>query len=476
MIFAQPILYQSSQATKVLIENVQRERLTTFVQEIRSLDEKYATESFSSLFLEEETWQLDDYTLLEVGPIDTNILASDSWVNKTFGWRSNSAESGNWIQKNYLEGTTDNKVNSNWYTINFNNSFFQKQILIASIAIYDGDDFAWLGSTTLSDAQVDIKTEEGISKDIQTAPIGESVNFLGKDGNNSRRGSKIAQKKEKQNNQGNLLFKSGFEGNVNVVQSKNGKYTISGTDSETSFSWDKDLPAEKAHFVYLTGKESPEPYIESRIEQVIGPKGDLTNALYMEVTKDYQEDNFVTRNEFSLFPSPDMKQGYISYSMKLQSNYWDAWPDKDAWRLFMEWKEPQVGDQGSTNNYRFNLSTRADRKQKVHWTGKVQQTQPSINTEWEADNKEVPVPIDEWFDIEVFWRKGDEDNGRLWLAINGKEVLDFQGRTEHASRPQDLKFWSIFKLYTGLNSLKNGPVYQWIDDVEIRSDTPRNLD
>ena len=144
--------------------------------------------------------------------------------------------------------------------------------------------------------------------------------------------------------------------------------------------------------------------------------------------------------------------------------------------FFWNGKNQKQDNKGSTNNYRFNLSTRADRKQKVHWAAKTQQTQPNINTEWEAENNEIPVPIDEWFDIEVFWRQGDEENGRLWLAVNGEEVFDFQGRTEHADRPQDLKFWSIFKLYTGLNSLENGPVYQWIDDVEIRSDAPKSLD
>ena len=138
-------------------------------------------------------------------------------------------------------------------------------------------------------------------------------------------------------------------------------------------------------------------------------------------------------------------------------------------------KKPKVGDQGSTNNYRFNTTIRANREQ-IHWTAKTQQTQPTINTEWTEDNTEVSVPIDEWFDVEVFWRQGNENDGRLWLAINGEEVFDFQGRTQHAYRPQDLKFWSIFKLYTGLNSLAKGPVYQWIDDVEIRSDSPRSLD
>ena len=526
MIFAQPIVYQSSQVAKVLIENVQRERHTTFLQETRDLVEKYPRESFSYLFVEEGTWQLDDHTLLEIGPVDTNLLTSDGWVdvnfrenftddllvfsqvqtkkggdfvhtrqrntsldgfqaamkdeeafnnfghvNETVDWMAISERSDRWSQNSYLAEKGVINVASDWHTIKFDSNFVQEPILIASIPTYGGADFSGLPSTNLTDdGQVDIKIEADISKDLQNDNIEEPVNSLAIDGKTSLRESK-----EKKTDK-NLLFKSGFEGNIRIVPFDTSKETISGRDSETNFSWDTDLPAERAYFFYLIGNESPESYTETRIERVVGPNGKFTNALYMEVKKDYQGDDFITRNEFLLFPSSDMKQGYISYSMKLQPNYRDAWPDKDAWRLFMEWKEPKVGNKGSTNNYRFNLSTRADRKKKVHWTAKTEQTQPSINAEWEADNKEVPVPIDEWFDIEVFWRQGDAKNGRLWLAVNGEEIFDFQGRTEHAKRPQDLEFWSIFKLYTGLNSLENGPVYQWIDDVEIRSDTPRGLD
>lgn len=356
MIFAQPLLYQASQAAIVRIEDVQGDHFTAFVQE--------------ALVTEEETWQLYDETILEDGSVKTNLLTSE-------------------------------------------------------------------------------------------------------DGNNSYRGSKVGQEEENQDKQGNLLFKSGFEGNINIIPFDGNKETISGTDSETKFSWDTDLPAEKAQFLYLTGNESPKPYVENRIERVIGPDGKLTNALYMEVKKDYSSDNLITRNEFQLFLSPELQQSYISYSMKLQDNDLDAWPNKDAWRVFMEWKEPGIDHSSEgTNNYRFNLSINADREQ-IHWSGKTQQVQPSRLDEWSAHNKEVSVPLGEWFDIEVFWRKGDEDEGRLWFAVNGEEIFDFHGRTQHAKRPQDLMFWSIFKLYTGQDALQIGSVYQWIDDVEIHSDFPK---
>ena len=471
--------------------------------------------------MEKGSWELENDTLLEVGTVNTNSVASTGWKNIDFensfvddplvfsqvqtdngndfvrtrqknvsidgfeltmeeedaqrftghaqeklGWLAISSGSGNWSQNSYQAGKTDDEITHNWHEIQWNQDFSKSPIFLASIASYDGKDPSGLRYNELSDNQVSIRIEEDISRDRETSHTTETVNFFAISGSNSLRASNAGEVDQ------NLLFKSGFEGDIAITPIDASKHTITGTDRETNFSWDSDLPAKKAQFLYLTGGESPEPYVENRIEKVVGADGKPTNALYMEVKKDRSGDNFITRNEFQLFPSPDLEKGYISYSMKLQGNDIDAWPNKDAWRVFMEWKEPGIeNSSGGTNNYRFNLSINADREQ-IHWSGKTQQVQPSRFNEWSADNKQVSVPLDEWFDVEVFWRKGDEDEGRLWFAVNGEEVFDFRGRTQHADRPQDLEFWSIFKLYTGRDSLQNGSVYQWIDDVEIHSDFP----
>ena len=276
--------------------------------------------------------------------------------------------------------------------------------------------------------------------------------------------------KKRKHGNGELLFKSGFEGNVNIASYGENKHTIAGEDTTTGFDWERDLPGEKSYFIYLTGKDSPDPYVDTRIEKVIGPNGKTTNALYIGVNRDYDGDRFMTRNEFSLFPQSNLKQGYISYWMKLQADLEQIWPDDNANRMLMEWKEPNLGGGGGTNNYRFNLNIRRDDGQ-LYWHVEGQQVQPERETEWVVNNKNIPVPTGEWFKVEVFWRQGSEHNGRLWFAVNGEEVADYKGRTQHSTRPQDLNFWSIFKLYPDRRSwFENEPkkYYQWIDDVEIR--------
>jgi hypothetical protein len=82
----------------------------------------------------------------------------------------------------------------------------------------------------------------------------------------------------------------------------------------------------------------------------------------------------------------------------------------------------------------------------------------------------VPVPVGEWFLLEVFWKLGVTD-GRLWGAANGKTFVDYRGRTQKDS---SLYVWWPFKIYVGtdLESFGGKPLYQWVDDVEFANEPP----
>ena len=543
VIFAQPLSYNGPNSAIVRIEDVQSDRFTAFLQEPRNLDGKHARESFSYVVLEQGTWELEDDTVLEVGAVNTDLLAPKGWKDvdftndftrnpvvfsqvqtdngrdfvrtrqrntnadgfqltmqeeeafnnsghnqETVGWLAISAGSGNWSQNSYKVGTTGDSFNHNWNTIDFGRTFSQSPqppVFLASIATYDGSDPSGLRYSQLSNDEVKIKIEEDTTKDKETTHTTEVVSFLALAGNNPLRGSMIGEDKEfgsTTEEDEELIFKSGFEGSTKIVPHQDIRHTIKGQDG--NFSWETDLPQKNPprnnatsspRFFYLTGEDSPNSWVDTRIENVVGPHGKPTNALYMGVKGDYPDDRFITRNEFSLHPPSDMKQGYVSYWMKLQEDYKEVWPDSRGSRMLMEWKEPNAGGSSGTNNYRFNINMQRSGDELV-WKVAGEQVQPKRISEWAIKNEDVPVPIGEWFKVEVFWRQGNEDNGRLWFAVNGQEVADYYGRTQHASNPQDLSFWSIFKLYPGHTWYENGPVnqYQWIDDLEIRSDFPES--
>ena len=251
VIFTQPLSYNGTQPAIVRIEEIQSDRFTAFIQEPRNLDGKHMKESFSYIVLEQGTWELEDDTVLEVGTVNTDLLAPNGWENieftndfadnpltfsqvqtdndkdfvrtrqrntrtngfqitmeeeeafnysghgeETVGWLAISAGNGNWSQNNYLAGTTGDKVNHNLHTIDLGNNFSQPPVVLSSIASYDGGDPSGLRYSKLSSNQIDLKIEEDTTSDRETSHTTEVVNFFAIDGNNPLMGSQAGSAKE----------------------------------------------------------------------------------------------------------------------------------------------------------------------------------------------------------------------------------------------------------------------------------------
>jgi len=86
---------------------------------------------------------------------------------------------------------------------------------------------------------------------------------------------------------------------------------------------------------------------------------------------------------------------------------------------------------------------------------------------WRVNNRAVPVPIGEWFKFEVFWHRSDAADGRVWMAVNGRKIVDQLGPNMGIkSAPIDRIMF--MQLYSG----GSYPLEQWTDDVQIWSDFP----
>ena len=276
----------------------------------------------------------------------------------------------------------------------------------------------------------------------------------------------------------NVVFRSGFESGVTiespVARWNEWRQFLSGADN--GYNWSNDLPDRRAHsrFRYLVpSDQNLSDYVETQIQKVIGPAGVPTNALYMEV-KAYDKKKFgrgwLTRNQYNLYWDGNIKQAYVRYFLFLQPDLETLMPQGEAtWRNLMEWRESGIGG----SDYRWSLLI--IRNPRVHprlfWRVEAQELVPQRKFAWGIKNTSVPVPIGEWFLLEVFWKQSQGDDGRVWVAVNGTTVADYRGPTQKDS---DLSTFNIFKVYTGTNSLDKGPAYQWIDDVEIHTDIPVN--
>jgi len=312
---------------------------------------------------------------------------------------------------------------------------------------------------------------------------------------------------DRESGRGRLLFKTGFEFETDVVARtdcdlpvgpersyripsgaavREGVLTgglslcaeIVGRDSDAGPEWEEqmlpDLSRDRPgfHISPIPLPALPASYAVHRIDSVVGRDGVPSRALYTELLGDLPPGGFV-RSEYALFPPPDLRQAYITYLIRLGAPA----VQNSSWRMLMEWKELDSIPGEGRSNYRLGLYLKSNGDSR-RWRVKGEQVKgdgPFCTgrcPEWIVDNYAATVPEDQWFRLEVFWRIGDEKTGRLWLAVDGETVADFRGRTTHATDPQPLNFWSIFKLYGSPEATNAGMLRQWIDDVEIWSDFP----
>lgn len=276
--------------------------------------------------------------------------------------------------------------------------------------------------------------------------------------------------------QSRLVLKSGFEKGVSVVRhpAYAQNHTLTGIDTATGADWDKFASElDTLRFAYVIGgrRNNPDDYVRTKIL----PKSGRNNSrgLLMAVHEDLAGDSEHTRNELSLFPKPNPKalfanQGYCRYWMKFDRDIEaDQWPEK--WYNFFEVKEQQVNRK---ENYRFNFRLLKDPPdQKPYW---VMILHNAADDDYEVveRNRKVPVPIGEWFKVEAFWKRHSE-SGRLFLAIDGKLVFNFRGRTQHPTNPRPVRFWSPLKNYRHRAWHAGERVANvWYDDLELWTGWP----
>ena len=250
-----------------------------------------------------------------------------------------------------------------------------------------------------------------------------------------------------------LLFSSGFEEGVyideNIIDGAEDYRYIRGVDSETGFSWPISvLGASNSALHYIS--DDNHQAINTEIQTVIGHNGDSTKALF-------QQENYEFRGETQCpYEILDITEGtkdlYIRFWIKLDSA---SLYEPNMWRTFFEWKSKEYATGGGFRLISF-IYTDNDGIPYWHWQG----DKDPEHSVWEIDNKDIPVPVNEWFLTEFYWHWSEGEDGRALWKINGKVVGDHYGPTTQNSMPVD--FIMIGQIYGTAN-----PKHQWIDDIEI---------
>jgi hypothetical protein len=280
----------------------------------------------------------------------------------------------------------------------------------------------------------------------------------------------------------NLLFKSGFEGAISLspfVMYSNGAWQdISGTDSETGYAWPPRIWGGSGRLQLIAGDGllvnalSLVGYTSNEIQTVTGRSGAPTRALYSSVLKGStgtNQNNGTTQSDFHVFPGA-AGQGdvYLSYWLKFQPdllqnmtiNAWSA-------RVVTDWKTG-VGTGGSPGaDYRIIMSVFGDRaSNRLYWNltgdnlangGLPQQVF------WELNNYTAPVPVGQWFRVEIFVHRSAGGDGRVWVAANGQTLFDRYGSNMGINNLP----WNRIMPFLNYSQGALLPAYQWMDDLEI---------
>lgn len=253
-----------------------------------------------------------------------------------------------------------------------------------------------------------------------------------------------------------LLFKSGFESDVYIDTTaylNNEDYRfIKGTDNETGFTWPIDILGTSGSGLHYVDDDHHRA-VNAELQTVIGHNGNLTTALFQK--ENYEQG--VTQCPYEIMDIADGKKDlYVKFWMKMDSA---SLHQPDAWRAIFEYKtkDYDLGN-GTGTGYRLIAFVYTDINGNPYWH--IQGDENPQSSIWEIDNFDIPVPENEWFLTEFYWKWRDDTDGRTLWKINHHTVADYHGATTRNAKPIDILF--LTQIYGDAN-----PKHQWIDDIEI---------
>ena len=195
-----------------------------------------------------------------------------------------------------------------------------------------------------------------------------------------------------------------------------------------------DKPDQRNTYLHFFLQEAHEPASEPVKGRV---QANLTNLV--GVTEVYQRIRFYLTPDFNLLKS---------------------YPGTFSWlTLFEFWNDPNWGD---LSQFPFRIKIDIQKRtsgnvDELYWGIKAQRMDSGgSSTVWEVLDQSYPVAIGQWVSAEIYFKEGDEQNGRFYFALKGehgpkKVICDQWGYTQHPkdTSPNDgLPFFNPMKLYT----------------------------
>jgi hypothetical protein len=272
-----------------------------------------------------------------------------------------------------------------------------------------------------------------------------------------------------------LLFKTGFEGTTTLGDiSGNAPLAIfqsfSGTDTTTGFSWPLNVgnPFPGATGILTvpnSGSSGPlANYFSNAIQSVQGHTGSLTNALLLYLNG-FPQDSCCAQDEFGAAGlAGNLTSLYFRLWVKLPSDLLtqiQTYQD-NFFRTMFFFK--------THTDYRIESYIFGDANGVPYWFAHGDnnadgRTQP-YQEYWGVSNNTVPVPINQWFLLEIYFKRSTANDGRFFWAVNGQTLGDRLGPNYGVNNEQilEIAYQDVYQNWF--------PAFQWIDDLEIWDSPP----
>ena len=271
-----------------------------------------------------------------------------------------------------------------------------------------------------------------------------------------------------------LVFKSNFAGNVSTEEAYTSIKSLTGTDTETGYSW-SDLSSNPIIDYWKLQYVANAPYDEWVNTEILPNFKGQNDVLHLEVKGNDPYKSAITRNELQIFPRSEVEddlQVYIKYLMYLPPYVDGIDFNGGSYINMLELKDRPTAEIDGFS-WRFNVNIRMKDQVTPYWHLKKEYKTVGRTTfdDGSLANHNVPVPIGEWFTVELFFKK-DVKDGRIWFAINGSTVFDYSGRTLHPDpdKVKGVQFLAPFKNYRG--SGHSYPYSQYYSNIEVWTDIP----
>jgi hypothetical protein len=196
-------------------------------------------------------------------------------------------------------------------------------------------------------------------------------------------------------------------------------------------------------------------------EMTTDPNDGVTKVMKATILDDDPNEDGTTRAQTSLRfeEATDLEVYHTSHRMYLSPEIakLEDYSEKIVWFTIVEiWnKHNPLWDGSSSGSARWNIALHKEKGTgtPLHWEIEGEYMQPKRELFWDHENKTIPVPLGQWFTLDVYMKRGEGENGRFTVKIKldgGTEqtIVDVLDSTIYPGHPElPIYSWQFFKLY-----------------------------